>query len=68
VNYKLEFFDEKLQQMMKMVDDGASTKEILTKIDSLDFVKSYWMMIYKNPEDQFEKREAVKELRKRMLV
>jgi hypothetical protein len=64
----LEFFYENFQQMMKLVNAGASTEEIMAEVNSLDFVRSYWMMIYKNPEDPFEKKEAITELRKRMLI
>lgn len=63
------YISESLKKLIDAVDQGLSYEEIKQGvIDPIQFAREYWMELYSTAETPKERREAVLELRRLMLL
>lgn len=64
-----DHISESLKKLIDAVDQGLSYEEIQQKVvDPIQFAREYWMELYSTAETLKERREAVLELRRLMLL
>lgn len=64
-----DYISESLKKLIDAVDQGLSYEEIQRNVvDPIQFAREYWMELYFTSKTPKEKREAVLELRRLMLL
>ncbi len=64
-----DYISESLKKLIDAVDQGLSYDEIKENVlDPIKFAREYWMELYSTAETPKEKREAVLELKRLMLL
>ena len=61
-------FEKQIEKMSQMIKDGSTIQEIQKKINPSDFTKLFWIEIYRGSRNKQQKAEALRNLRKIMLV
>lgn len=63
-----DYLTDGLNKLVQAVRKGKSYSQVKKEVDPIEFARQYWMFLYHDAKTQKEKKEAVLELRRLMLI